>query len=93
MRMLMSNNRGIRPVRFPENYNDSIFDPTHPDYNIFIPMTFSSYEHLNVVEENEISNINNADAEDEEILVDITSNEENSSLSSSEEDSVVSSGT
>jgi hypothetical protein len=40
--MKLAENEGIVPNRFPPDYNESIFDPNHRDYNNYVPMSFSA---------------------------------------------------
>lgn len=40
--MLLQNNEGIKPVRFPVDYCASIFEPTHQDFHHFVKMSFAS---------------------------------------------------
>jgi hypothetical protein len=40
--MRLSENVGIQPVQFPKDYNSSVFDRNHPEYDNFTPMHFSS---------------------------------------------------
>jgi hypothetical protein len=42
LRMKLANNTEIKPVRFPNDYNDSIFNENHHDYNNIVAMSFSS---------------------------------------------------
>jgi hypothetical protein len=42
MRMQLEGNAGIKPVRFGDDYNSSIFDATHADFNNFTKMDFSA---------------------------------------------------
>jgi hypothetical protein len=41
LRMQLANNTGITPVRFTDDYCQSIFDPIHSEYDNYVPMNFS----------------------------------------------------
>jgi hypothetical protein len=57
--MTVTDNEGCVPVRFPIDYNDSIFDSEHNDYNDYIPLVTISNANTTSTNNTNIANITN----------------------------------
>src|SRR5690349_19552 len=88
MRMKMRDNNDIRPVRFSEDYCDSLFNPAHHEYGNYVPMTFGRTRAAAVESDSESSE-SEVGSDEEIVLVreDDSEIEEQSSSSSEQEDS------
>src|SRR4051812_37979542 len=75
MRMKVSGDNGeIRPVRFPLDYSDSIFNSEHGDFLDYIPMSFAGqsaqlvefHDNSEDDDEGQVSNVESAEANESE---------------------------
>jgi hypothetical protein len=69
--MKLRGNIGIRPVRFPESYCESLFDPFNSDYADYVPMTFARASAVAVAVAEMVENVEveSADASEDEIVL------------------------